>query len=118
MTHQQSNDTIEIRIVIPQPIIIDATRNRQTMRSFQEFLGRIIFKMSDLITVKTYDSIRSSILHSAHLIKNTDCAICLENLRLFSSIKIPPCLHGFHAGCMDKVIEHRFDSCPVCRQRF
>jgi hypothetical protein len=31
---------------------------------------------------------------------------------------IPPCKHGFHTKCMEEVIKHRFDSCPVCRQEF
>jgi hypothetical protein len=49
--------------------------------------------------------------------ENTDhnnCSICLEHFKPGDSKKSLPCLHGFHAQCVDKWLRSN-GSCPICK---
>ena len=42
------------------------------------------------------------------------CAICLEDYAEGESLRHLPCLHSYHAGCVDRWFEHSVE-CPVCK---
>ena len=44
------------------------------------------------------------------------CSICLEDFKNGDERKIMPCLHGFHASCLDKWLRSN-GSCPICKHR-
>lgn len=44
------------------------------------------------------------------------CSICLEDFKEGDKRKIMPCLHGFHADCVDKWLRSN-GSCPICKHR-
>jgi hypothetical protein len=113
-----SGDNIHIDLMIPRSMIQEVSRDRRIRRRFQDFVGDVLTKVADMFVQRTYDTIKTSILHSYQLVINSECAVCLDPLRLFSNVCIPPCKHGFHTQCMEEVIKHRFESCPVCRQEF
>ena len=45
------------------------------------------------------------------------CSICLEAFKDREVVKTLPCLHHFHAGCIEEWLrrEGRDVSCPVCK---
>lgn len=43
-----------------------------------------------------------------------DCVICMEPFSLGESIRILPCLHGYHVWCIDQWLV-RSRSCPICK---
>jgi hypothetical protein len=48
---------------------------------------------------------------------DTDCAICIENIKLNSDVRIMNCNHIFHTDCLDKwLIKNK--TCPICRYHF
>ena len=42
------------------------------------------------------------------------CAVCLENYEIGDSVRHLPCLHSYHATCIDKWFEASVE-CPVCK---
>ncbi|KAK3576196.1 hypothetical protein CHS0354_016019 [Potamilus streckersoni] len=48
--------------------------------------------------------------------KSEECLICMCDYEDGDSLKILPCFHQFHAGCIDKWILKNA-TCPVCRVR-
>ena len=112
-------DNIHIDLAIPRSMIMEVSRDHRIRRRFQQFVGDVVTKIAYMFAEKTsYDTIKTSILHSYQLVINSECAVCLDPLRLFSTVCIPECKHGFHVKCMEEVIKHRFDSCPICRHEF
>ena len=49
-------------------------------------------------------------------VDSRQCAICLEDFKNGDVRKIMPCLHGFHADCVDKWLRTN-GSCPICKNR-
>jgi len=49
--------------------------------------------------------------------KNDTCAVCLETLFMKSVIYLP-CKHFFHSTCLNKVIDTKIYTCPLCRCNF
>jgi hypothetical protein len=47
---------------------------------------------------------------------NEQCSICLEDFAQGDTRKILPCLHGFHADCVDRWLRSN-NSCPICKNR-
>lgn len=45
-----------------------------------------------------------------------ECLICLESFAAGDKRKILPCLHGFHANCIDKWLRTN-GACPICKHR-
>ncbi|CAL8114154.1 unnamed protein product [Orchesella dallaii] len=45
------------------------------------------------------------------------CAICQEDFKENDKIRVLPCLHGFHAICVDPWLLRRSRRCPCCMQR-
>jgi len=48
-------------------------------------------------------------------IVNESCAICLDDFPENLPIKLLPCGHGFHAGCIDPWLNERSELCPICK---
>jgi len=44
--------------------------------------------------------------------ENKDCVICLETLDFCIQL---PCSHLYHRHCIDQLMEHNHDLCPLCR---
>ncbi|CAK0890371.1 unnamed protein product, partial [Prorocentrum cordatum] len=45
------------------------------------------------------------------------CAVCYENYQLGEELKTLPCLHVYHAACIDRWLQSEIPgavSCPVC----
>ena len=55
-------------------------------------------------------------LWSQLMMCRSECAICWS-CKLQKRIRLP-CLHIFHASCLDQWIETGADTCPVCRKCF
>ncbi|GAB5358779.1 hypothetical protein AAMO2058_000488000 [Amorphochlora amoebiformis] len=47
---------------------------------------------------------------------NSRCVICIEDFKDGEELKILPCRHGFHPGCIDRWLADHSDRCPVCNQ--
>jgi len=45
-----------------------------------------------------------------------NCVICCENYIKTEIIRILPCNHRFHRGCVDKYLKKNSINCPICRQ--
>jgi outer membrane lipoprotein SlyB len=46
--------------------------------------------------------------------KDEKCCICLESFKKSDKCKTLPCMHGFHAGCVDQWLRTNA-SCPMCK---
>ncbi|XP_006287566.2 receptor homology region, transmembrane domain- and RING domain-containing protein 4 [Capsella rubella] len=44
------------------------------------------------------------------------CAICIEDYRIGDKLRILPCHHKFHVGCVDLWLGQRRSFCPVCKR--
>ena len=44
----------------------------------------------------------------------TECMICLSNFQLNEKVKIMPCTHFFHTGCITQWFKNN-DTCPICK---
>ncbi|ESQ38639.1 hypothetical protein EUTSA_v10028665mg [Eutrema salsugineum] len=44
------------------------------------------------------------------------CAICIEDYRIGDKLRILPCNHKFHVGCVDLWLGQRRSFCPVCKR--
>eukprot|EP00294_Goniomonas_avonlea_P014728 CAMPEP_0114541652 /NCGR_PEP_ID=MMETSP0114-20121206/1417_1 /TAXON_ID=31324 /ORGANISM="Goniomonas sp, Strain m" /LENGTH=162 /DNA_ID=CAMNT_0001725899 /DNA_START=193 /DNA_END=681 /DNA_ORIENTATION=- len=42
------------------------------------------------------------------------CSICLEQLEIGQGVRILPCMHQFHDGCVDHWLQMQA-TCPVCK---
>jgi len=84
---------------------LSLAKRRITQTQVRE-IPEVIFS-SDLMEAKS--------LNRKHLINYT-CPICLIDFVEQTRIKLLPCDHGFHPGCIEPWIEERNDSCPICRQ--
>ena len=54
-----------------------------------------------------------------YAMQRADCVVCLENYNCGEIVKLLPCGHCFHKGCIDcwllKSCEYNNRKCPVCR---
>lgn len=112
---------IELRISMPEEMMADLYESDEAQENFRHFIHEVMNKLIDIYKQPpplSFPSIRSTVFHSPRMITNKDCAICLEPIRLYSNIQIPPCYHGFHTACLNQVLRHRHDCCPLCRKSF
>ncbi|KAI8333009.1 hypothetical protein BD560DRAFT_415115 [Blakeslea trispora] len=55
-------------------------------------------------------------VYSAGLIKNVNCAICLEDfVPGKNDVRILPCGHGFCVLCIDPWLTQKSTTCPICK---
>ncbi|KVH96331.1 RING-H2 finger protein ATL64-like [Cynara cardunculus var. scolymus] len=44
-----------------------------------------------------------------------ECAVCLSNIKEDEEKGVLRCKHLFHRKCLDRCLEHRHTTCPLCR---
>ena len=47
---------------------------------------------------------------------NEDCCVCREDMPAGSMVKMLPCLHKFHGGCIDTWLRIAM-TCPICKHK-
>lgn len=50
------------------------------------------------------------------LVINSRCVICMEDFVEGEELKVLPCRHGFHPGCIDPWLADHSDRCPLCNR--
>eukprot|EP00262_Sarcandra_glabra_P020313 TRINITY_DN801_c1_g1_i1.p1 TRINITY_DN801_c1_g1~~TRINITY_DN801_c1_g1_i1.p1 ORF type:complete len:328 (-),score=6.83 TRINITY_DN801_c1_g1_i1:293-1276(-) len=76
------------------------------MREFHGMSSRLVKAMPSIIF--------SSVLEDN--CTSRTCAICLEDYNVGEKIRILPCLHKFHALCVDSWLTSWRTFCPVCKR--
>ncbi|KAI3729570.1 hypothetical protein L6452_18231 [Arctium lappa] len=47
--------------------------------------------------------------------ESLECAVCLSNIEEDDDIRVLRCKHLFHLKCLDRCVEYRHTTCPLCR---
>lgn len=105
-------EMVDISFSIPREFLSNLNHSEENQRIFFQFMKEILERVSSIQNSK---NLKKTFYHSPSMITNTDCAICLEEIRLFSSIHIFPCRHGFHVHCTKSLTDNHHYTCPVCR---
>jgi hypothetical protein len=103
---------VDISFSIPRQFLSNLNHSEETKRIFYNFMNEILEKISSIHNSK---HLKKIIYHTPNMMKNTDCAICLDPIRLYSPVHILPCKHGFHIECIKSLTENHYYSCPMCR---
>ncbi|OMJ13859.1 E3 ubiquitin-protein ligase SDIR1 [Smittium culicis] len=86
---------------------------------------KIIKKLSNVLS-NTFSQEKGGIFDPKSIISNSiesnknnsedsECLICFETINVGDFIRLIPCLHRFHKGCLDNWLTSRSGSCPNCR---
>ncbi|XVF18065.1 hypothetical protein REPUB_Repub10bG0179500 [Reevesia pubescens] len=43
------------------------------------------------------------------------CCVCLSSIKEGDDMRVLPCLHQFHRGCVDRWLSSFRKNCPICR---
>lgn len=105
-------EMVDIYFSIPRDFLLGINQSEETKRVFYNFMNDVLGRISSIHNSK---NLKNIIFHSPEMVINTDCAICLEPLKLYSSIHVLPCRHGFHLSCVKSLTENHYYSCPICR---
>jgi hypothetical protein len=105
-------EMVDIYFSIPRDLLSTLGRSEESKRLFHRFMDDILLRISSMQNSK---NIKKILFHSPSMITNTDCAICLEPIKLYSTINILPCCHGFHTECVKDLTNSHHYNCPVCR---
>lgn len=103
---------VDIQFSIPRELLVSLNHSDEVKQLFHGFMEEILKKIS---SIHSCQSMKKVVFHSPDMISNTECAICLEELRLFSTIHILSCRHGFHVECLKELTNSHHYNCPVCR---
>eukprot|EP00249_Psilotum_nudum_P031640 c4601_g1_i1 orf=664-1221(-) len=64
------------------------------------------------LPIRRYDQV----LYSDFSMEVSQCVVCLSDLESEHEIlDLPYCSHAFHKACLDKWLDHRQTTCPLCR---
>ncbi|KAL4586535.1 hypothetical protein LXL04_011171 [Taraxacum kok-saghyz] len=47
--------------------------------------------------------------------ESVECAVCLSKIDEDDEIRLLRCDHLFHKGCLDRCVEYKHTTCPLCR---
>jgi NACalpha-BTF3-like transcription factor len=50
--------------------------------------------------------------------KDDVCSVCLDSFESSNKVRQLPCKHNFHAACVEELIRHGKNKCPLCRVTF
>lgn len=103
-------EMVDIYFSIPRELLMDPSD--ETKQVFYRFMDDIFKRIHSIYNSK---NLKKMVLHSPQMITNTDCAICLEPIRLYSTIHILHCRHGFHVDCIKELTDNHHYQCPICR---
>lgn len=103
---------VDINLSVPLELLMTINQSEETKRVFHHFMDDILKRVFSIRNVR---SLKKTVFHSPQMIANTDCAICLEPIQLFSTINILPCRHGFHPDCVKELTSSHHYQCPLCR---
>lgn len=106
------HELVDIYFSIPRDLLLALSRSEETKRVFHHFMDDILMRASSIHNSR---NLKKKVYHSPTMITNTDCAICLEPIRLYSTINILPCHHGFHVACAKELTNSNHYQCPLCR---
>ena len=79
------------------------------------FLLYMTTRLCICITVSTDDTAIAPIGTALDDDSPDACCICLEDMKKGDIVRILPCEHMFHCGCIEEWIQ-RSPECPICRQ--
>lgn len=105
-------EMVDIYFSIPRDLLSTLTHSEESKRLFHRFMDEILLRISNMQSSK---NIKKSIYHTPSMITNTECAICLEPIKLYSTINILSCHHGFHTECIKDLTNSHHYNCPICR---
>lgn len=66
------------------------------------------------LTEDEFNKLNTTILDES-VLNNTQCTICLENLKLDEKLIILQCKHIFHRECIKYWLLNQSTKCPICR---
>ncbi|KAF8376962.1 hypothetical protein HHK36_030333 [Tetracentron sinense] len=76
------------------------------VREFHGMSSRLVKAMPSLIFTSVLEDNSTS----------STCAICLEDYSVGEKLRVLPCHHKFHAGCVDSWLTTWRTFCPVCKR--
>ncbi|KAF9592579.1 hypothetical protein IFM89_016030 [Coptis chinensis] len=47
-----------------------------------------------------------------------ECCVCLHKFEAHQEVSELSCKHFFHKGCLEKWLDHKHSTCPLCRSTF
>jgi hypothetical protein len=107
-----SVEMVDIYFSVPRDLLASLSQSEESKRMFYLFMEDILKRVSGIQGAR---NLKKTVLHSPGMTSSTECAICLEPIRMFSTINILPCRHGFHPNCVAQLTRNHHYQCPVCR---
>lgn len=107
-----SVDMVDIYFSVPRDLLRTLKQSDESKHVFFRCMENVLHRISN---IQDALNLKKVVFHTPSMIINTDCAICLEPISLFSTITMLPCRHGFHPSCVKTLTDNNHYSCPVCR---
>lgn len=107
-----SVEMVDIYFSVPRELLASLHQSEESKRMFYAFMEDVLKRVNGIHNAK---KLKRVVLHSPSMTASTECAICLEPLRMFSTINILSCRHAFHPKCVDELTSNHHYQCPVCR---
>ncbi|ADM11791.1 zinc finger domain-containing ubiquitin ligase [Encephalitozoon intestinalis ATCC 50506] len=58
---------------------------------------------------------KSNVVKAVEADEACECTICMSNFSTNQKLRVLPCDHRFHVGCVDKWLLGHSNKCPICR---